>query len=169
MKWNEQGSQDAARYAVVPRTLVFLTYGEEVLLLRGATDKRLWPGRLNGVGGHVEPGEHPLDGARREVLEETGLAVTDLRLRAIVHVQGQGASPGVMLFVFVGRAPSREVRPGREGALAWYPISALPRDELMADLAELLPRALDERRFTFGLYRPDPATGQLSFQFESES
>lgn len=164
MKWSEQGT---ARYVVVPRTLTFLTHGEEVLLLRGAPDKRLWAGKLNGVGGHVEPGEHPLDGARREVLEETGLAVQDLRLRAIVHVQGQGASPGVMLFVFVGRAPSRKVRPSREGSLAWYPIARLPRDELVEDLAELLPRALVEGRFTFGLYRADPTSGWLSFQFDA--
>ncbi len=160
MKWNEQGIQDTARYAVVPRTLTFLTCGEEVLLLRGAADKIIWAGKLNGVGGHVEPDEHPLDGARREVLEETGLVVPDLRLRAIVHVQGRGGAPGVMLFVFVGRAPSRKVCPGREGSLAWYPVE---------DLVELLPRVLDERRFTFGLYRADPSSGRLSFQFDTVS
>lgn len=29
-------------------------------------------GKLNGIGGHVEEGEHPLDAMRREFREETG-------------------------------------------------------------------------------------------------
>jgi len=45
------------RYQLIPRTLIFLTRGESVLLLKGASHKRLWAERYNGVGGHVEQGE----------------------------------------------------------------------------------------------------------------
>ena len=38
----------------------------EVLLLRGAADKRLWANRYNGLGGHVEAGEDVLSAAKRE-------------------------------------------------------------------------------------------------------
>jgi len=141
MKWDEQGI-DSERYAVSPRTLVFLTHGPDVLLLRGAPDKRRWAGKLNGVGGHIEPGEDPLAGALREVQEETGLAVPALELRALVHVSERSAATGVMLFVYVGRAPRRAVRSGIEGELAWYPMNRLPLDELVEDLVLLLPRAL---------------------------
>ena len=165
MKWDEQGLGRSVRYAVVPRTLCFLVEGEEVLLLRGAADKPLWAGRLNGVGGHIESGEDPLTNARREVQEETGLVVRDLSLRAVVHVATSDAKQGVMVFVFVGRAPSRAVRASSEGELGWYPINRLPWAELVDDLRELLPRVLGEgMSLVYGCYRAD-ASGQMAFGF----
>ncbi|MBN2391881.1 MAG: NUDIX domain-containing protein, partial [Anaerolineae bacterium] len=81
-------------YTVIPRVLVFLTRGDEVLLLRGAPDKKLWAGKYNGLGGHIEPGETPHQAAVREVAEEAGLTVTALTLRAVVHVT-LAPAPGV--------------------------------------------------------------------------
>ena len=52
-------------YSLVPRTLIFLTCGENVLLLKGAPQKRLWAGQYNGVGGHIERGEDVLSSVLR--------------------------------------------------------------------------------------------------------
>jgi 8-oxo-dGTP diphosphatase len=167
VRFEEQGTA-RARYTVVPRSLCFLVHGEELLLLRGATDKRLWAGKLNGVGGHIETGEDPLASARREVKEETGLVVQELSLRAVVHVGGKTAMPGVILFVFVGSAPSRKVDPSHEGTLAWYPLRALPWDEMVPDLPVLLPRLFGHDAsdgILFGFYGED-ASGGLAFQFQ---
>src|SRR5512136_3499234 len=91
------------RYSVVPRVNCFLRHGRDVLLLKGAPDKRIWAGRYNGLGGHVERDEDPLAAARREIREEAGLEVGELRLGGIVHVcLAQG--PGVLLFLFTGEA-----------------------------------------------------------------
>lgn len=166
MRLEDQGV-DPGRYAVIPRTLTFLTHGDDVLLLRGAPTKRLWAGRLNGVGGHLEPGEDVLGSARREVREETGLEPGELSLRAVVHVRGADDLPGVILFVFVGRAPSRQVRPSREGHPEWHPRDALPRGELVEDLYEMLPRVLADgagRRVVYAHYAPGEG-GTLEFRF----
>jgi 8-oxo-dGTP diphosphatase len=166
MKWDEQGTAHNARYTVVPRTLSFLIHGDDVLLLRGAAKKRLWPGKLNGVGGHLEPREDPLTSARREIYEETGLVVHDLTLRGIVHISDQEDTPGVLLFVFTGTAPSREVRSSDEGDLAWYPHQALPWAELVEDLRLLLPKVLGQEpaALIYGHYAMD-AAGQMAFYF----
>ena len=49
----------------------------EILLIRRAPD-RLYPGLWQCVTGKLEAGERIVDGALREVAEETGLGATDL-------------------------------------------------------------------------------------------
>ena len=166
MNWQEQGTIGTDRHTVVPRTLTFLTCRGQVLLLRGAPDKRIWANRLNGVGGHLEPGEDALTGARREVREETGLEVDALTLRAVVHISGPAGDAGVMMLVFVGVVETLDVSSNEEGELVWYPIGGWPAEELVDDLPKLLPRVLDSRRgTTFGCYDPDPATGRMRMRF----
>jgi 8-oxo-dGTP pyrophosphatase MutT (NUDIX family) len=51
--------------------------GFEFLVLRRSTGGRS-PGAWEAVHGHLEEGERPVDGARRELLEETGLTPSAL-------------------------------------------------------------------------------------------
>lgn len=132
------------RYRTTPRTLCFVTHADAVLLLQGAPDKRLFPGAWNGVGGHVEAGEDVYASARREIREETGLEVSDLRLSGVVNVpDAERATEGVLLFVFRAASPSRAVRASPEGRLAWIPRGELEALPLVEDLPLLLPRVLD--------------------------
>ena len=167
MLWDEQGTRTGRRHVVVPRTLIFVTHGREVLLLRGAPTNRIWPGKLNGIGGHIEAHEDVYASARREIAEETGLDVKALTLRGIVHVAHPERDPGVMLMVFTGEAPSKEVRASPEGELIWYPLDALPEDDLVQDLPLLLPRLFApgaQERMIYGRYSVDDA-GEMSFPF----
>lgn len=151
------------RALVIPRTLVFLRHGDDVLLLRGAPTKRLWAGRYNGLGGQVEPGETILAAALREVAEEAGLAAGDLAglaLRALIVIEGATAANGVLLCVFVGAARTRAVAPSREGTPEWIPIAELDRVDLV-DGDRLLPRLLEADRLLFGHQRVD-AAGRVS-------
>lgn len=139
----DQGAaQGRARYQVIPRTLCFITWGDEVLLLRGGPHKRLWAGRYNGVGGHVEPGEDIHTATLREVQEETGLSVHDLRLRGVVHVDAGDPRVGILFFVFTARAASRAVGSSPDGDLEWWPTDRLPVADMVEDLPILLPKVL---------------------------
>jgi 8-oxo-dGTP diphosphatase len=141
------------------------------LLLRGAPTKRIWANKLNGIGGHIEPGETPIEGACREIREETGLAVEALDLRAIVHVDGNASYPGVILFVYTGQALTHQVCACDEGTLGWYPLDELPWAEMVEDLKELLPLLLEERsseaagHIIYGNYVSDQQ-GRVHFRFE---
>src|SRR5713226_3919375 len=104
------------RYTVIPRVLCFVTSGEDVLLLKGAPDKKLWAGKYNGLGGHVERGESVPAAAQREILEESGLAVTDLRLCGVITIDLE-AELGISLFVFTAKAASRQFAASAEGTL----------------------------------------------------
>jgi len=145
-----QDQKTQGRYCAVPRVLVFLTRGDQVLLLQGGATK-WFAGRFNGVGGHVEPGEDVLSAARRETQEETGLSVTDFDLGAIIHVQA-GTAPGVMVFVFTAEAPTGEVVESDEGTLTWVSRETLPALPLLEDLRWLLPRLWQRRPHSSPLY-----------------
>lgn len=167
MRWSEQGAS-SGRYAVIPRSLCFLVNQGDVLLLRGAPSKRLWANKLNGIGGHLEPGETPIEGARREISEECGIEAPALKLRGIVHVCAPKDAQGIMLFVYVGNTTSRTVWSGPEGRLEWHPLEALPEQELVEDLPELIPRVItaQEGELVYGLYTPD-ASGRMTFHFQA--
>ena len=129
-------------YQVIPRTLCFITHGDDVLLLLGSAKKRLWAGRYNGLGGHVEPGEDIHTSVLREVREEADLELHNLRLRGVVHADAGDPVTGILFFVFTAEADSRDVRHSEEGALEWWPVNALPTTLLVEDLPLLLPKVL---------------------------
>ncbi len=129
------------RYMLIPRTLIFLTQGEKVLLLKGAPHKRLWANRYNGVGGHIERGEDVISAARRELSEETGLDPACLWLCGTITIDTQQV-PGIGLFVLRGDCESGEPRSSLEGTPEWVPISKIQELPLVEDLAILLPRIL---------------------------
>ncbi|MDI6694759.1 MAG: NUDIX domain-containing protein [Anaerolineales bacterium] len=154
------------RYALVPRTLIFLTRGERVLLLKGAAHKRLWAGRYNGIGGHVERGEDILSAAHRELFEETGLIVPDLRLCGVITIDAAQEN-GVVVFVLRGECPFGEVTPSAEGELEWVRRQDLATLPLVEDLQVLLPRALaaSPTDAPFSAHYAYDATGKLQIRF----
>ena len=129
------------RYTVIPRTLVFITRTDSVLLLRGSPHKRLWANKYNGIGGHVERDEDIYAAALREVREETGLEVENLRLVGLINIDGDQPT-GILLFVFTAEARSGEPLPSDEGTPEWIARDQLAQIDLVEDLPIILPRAL---------------------------
>jgi 8-oxo-dGTP diphosphatase len=154
------------RYQVVPRTLIFITHDERVLLLKGAPTKKIWANLYNGVGGHVEPGESILAAAQREAAEEVGL--TDLqnwKLCGTVHIETDDPTTGILLFVFRAVSSDEAVRASREGTPEWVDWTALSPESMVEDLPYLLPRVLamspDELPFHGRYYYDDQDRWQI--------
>lgn len=142
---NEQGANATEnRWLTIPRTLSFVLNGDDVLLMKRAPHKRVFPNRYNGVGGHVERDEDPLTSAKREIKEETGLDVRDLDLCAVYNIDA-GEATGIVLFVFTALSDSREVVANDEGTLHWVPQSVIMQLDLVEDLPIILPRILARR------------------------
>jgi 8-oxo-dGTP diphosphatase len=135
------------RYKLIPRTLIFLVCEQHILLLKGAANKRLWPNRYNGVGGHIERGEDVLSAAKRELVEETGLRIDSLWLCGTVTVD-TGENTGIGIYVFKGESNSTlklissRTSHSQEGILEWVPLEQLNNLSLVEDLPVLLPKVL---------------------------
>lgn len=138
MPSSDQGI-DEKRYRVIPRTLIFITCDDRVLLIKGNPDKRIWANRYNGIGGHIENGENVLSAARRELVEETGLQGVPLRLAGTVMVD-IGGLLGICIFVFQGTSATQNVRPSEEGSLEWVEVSKINTLPLVEDLPILIPK-----------------------------
>lgn len=137
---HDQGADATTnRWLTIPRTLCFVTNGNDVLLMKRAAHKRVYPGCYNGVGGHLERDEDPQSGAIREIREETGLDVQHIRFRGAYNIDA-GEVTGILLFVFTAEAMSREVVECDEGSLHWVPVDSAQDLPLVEDLPLLWPR-----------------------------
>lgn len=139
---------DRARFAAIPRTLTFVLYGDDVLLMKRGAHKKAFPNKYNALGGHIERGEDAYTSALREVYEESGLTLHDVQLCGVSLINLPDNPPGdgaIILFVYVGLAESRAVTDSAEGSLHWIARDALPSlaGSLVEDVPVYLGRALD--------------------------
>ena len=100
-------------------TLCYLERGDEYLMLHRIKKKNdenhdKWI----GVGGKFEAGESPEDCMHREILEETGLTVTNYRYRGIVTFVSDIYETEYM-HLFTVTDWTGEARECDEGELAW--------------------------------------------------
>lgn len=112
-------------------TLVYCVRDGQVLLIERIKDP--FPGSWVAPGGKIEHGESPVDGALRELREETGLRATRAELRGVITETSPRDDWQWLLFAYVVQDISGEVdSDGREGALRWWPLSSW-RDIPMPD------------------------------------
>lgn len=130
----------------IESSLCVITDGDRILLLRKATG--IGEGKWYPTGGKVRSWETPEAGVAREVFEETGLHVTNLRHHGEVACYfGRGASPMWVVQIFSTSDFKGSLEESGEGALRWFPISEIPYDEMWEDDRHWLPLLLEGKRF----------------------
>ena len=112
---------------------VGLVKGNTILVgQRRDNDKWTFP------GGHMDKGETPLEAAKRELKEETGLSVESLRLLKAEKFKSPNTGKEIVVYAFTGGARGNEIAfnaldPDKEfKQLKWVPLAA--------DTDELLPK-----------------------------
>ncbi len=138
-------------YAVAADVVTVASFddGDRVLLIRRANPPPGWA----IPGGFVQPDEDLPDAARRELLEETGVAVDWLiQIGAYGHPDRdpRGRTIGVVYGTRLGEAPA--LMAGDDAADArWFPVDQLP-EEIAFDHRDILQDAVARLR---GVITPD--------------
>ena len=115
--------------------------GRYLMLHRVKKDRDVNRDKWVAVGGHFEENESPEDCVCREVLEETGLTLTDYRYCGIITFVSDRWE-GEYMHLFHARAFTGELRDCDEGVLEWVPkerVRSLPQwagDRIFLDLME---------------------------------
>lgn len=101
-------------------TLIYLENDLNQYLMLHRTKKAndINHGKWIGIGGKFEYGESPMECLEREVLEESGQALSTTFFRGVVTFIYANQEP-MYIFLYTGKLENNEVGETREGDLAW--------------------------------------------------
>ena len=119
--------------------LCFIVKDGRILLIR--KKRGLGAGKINGPGGKIEPGETALASAIREAQEEIGVTPLGVEERGVLSFQfADGYS--LHCAVFLAHDLAGEPIETAEATPLWFPVDAIPFDEMWADDRHWLPAML---------------------------
>lgn len=135
--WNYPALPDGVTGYAVGFAISGDTDTPNVLLIEKARPE--WQaGKLNGIGGHIEPGETPHQAMRREFKEETGL---------LIHSWGHFLTmefPGAVIWFFRTRVSQDTLDKAEsltDEKVICMNIDAVTRNNIIPNLAWLVPLA----------------------------
>lgn len=114
-------------------TLCYICRENQILMLhRNKKQNDINKDKWIGVGGKFLEGESPDECLLREVKEETGLTLTDYRLRGVITFLTEDPAQGEYMYLFTATGFAGELTECNEGELAWVDrefINRLPKWE----------------------------------------
>ncbi|UCD44979.1 MAG: 8-oxo-dGTP diphosphatase [Candidatus Bathyarchaeota archaeon] len=142
-------------------TVTIIRQGDKILLQRKSSG-RFGGGKWNGPGGKLQPNETPEECAAREVHEETGLAIANLRHHgALKHYFGDTDEPTWTVHQFSTSDYEGEPKESEEGELRWFHVDEIPYKEMWQDDEHWLPLLLQEKDFAGEFHFNENATQLL--------
>lgn len=142
---------------------------DKSLLLQKKSKGLFGEGKWNGVGGKLESNERPEDCAKREVREETGLRISNLKFHGVLNFYfGSRKQIDWAVHVFSTSVFEGKLRSSKEGNLRWFNFEDIPFDEMWEDDRYWLPLVLRGKSFHGNFYFDKEGKTILDFELKSE-
>lgn len=147
-------------------TLCYVRRGENTLMLRRVKKSNdIHHGKWNGLGGKFEAGETPEECVAREVLEESGLQVSQLHLSGFLSFPEFKDGVDWYVFVFTAVSEGGETIDSEEGELEWIPNDKLCDLTLWEGDYYFLPWIAERRFFSAKFVYRDKKLIEHSVEF----
>lgn len=115
---------------------------EHVLLIHKT--RPAWQvGKVNGLGGKIEPGEDMYDCITREIREESALETKKDQWVFIGNISSDTVSLDVLGYVYEGSL--EDAQTVEDEVVAWFPVASLPSN-IISNLSWLIPMTIDKIR-----------------------
>lgn len=105
-------------------------------------------GRWNGFGGKVEQQESIEEAAKREVLEEAGIRVRNMKKTGVIEFAFKNEPDFLEVHVFCASEFTGEPTESDEMRPQWFPVGEIPYASMWPDDALWLPLLLAGKKFT---------------------
>ena len=105
-------------------------------------------GKWNGLGGKFELGESPEECAIREIKEESGLDVINVKMKGIITFPMFDGKDDWYVFLFVADQFSGELIDSPEGKLEWVPTEKLTEINLWDGDKIFIPWLFEDKFFS---------------------
>lgn len=124
----------------------FIKKGDKYLMLHRHPGKKIMPDVWMAPGGHREFNEGLFETARREVMEETGLKIKNLKLKAVGNAYLKDLDQEFFFFMVLADYDSGVLKQKiDDGEFVWLSKEeVLALDNLLAELKKVLPHILSE-------------------------
>ena len=124
----------------------FVKKGNKYLMLHRSPDKKIMPNVWMAPGGKREFNEGLFECARREIKEETGLAIRNLRVKVTGNAYLKDLDTEIYFhFVFADYLSGEVTQFAKDGELIWLtPVEIGKLDNLLSEIHELVPNLFKE-------------------------
>ena len=120
------------------------------LMIRRSPLKKYYPDYLHAIGGKVDLNEEPLVAAKRELMEEAGVEVINLKLEAVVSEvileKDEVYDSNWQVFYFSGDYEAGELKTTEEGELLWLTPEQIKKDKLSDSFREISEYIFDPNK-----------------------
>ena len=122
--------------------------GKTLMLYRNKKENDYHEGKWNGLGGKFEPGESPEECAVREIEEESGLIVKNIKMKGFITFPMFDGKEDWYVFAFVIDEFEGELIDSPEGQLEWIPNDKLKELNLWDGDQIFIPWLFQEEFFS---------------------
>lgn len=130
-------------------TSTYLTKDNKTLFLvrKKENDHSHIQGIFLPIGGKVEESESLEESAKREVLEESGIRINSLNLKAILYIIGQGGTDDLTIFIFESADFRGRPRSGKEGSFIWISNEEIEKKANLYEGDKILLKLMKDHSF----------------------
>lgn len=138
-------NQDPHIHNLVVCANVFVRKDNKYLLLKRSPMKKYAPDVIHPIGGKVDLDEDPYTAGQRELFEEAGIKVKNMRLEAVLTeiAPVKGEPYNWVIFHFSADYDSGEIKKTEEGELVWLTAEEIPQQKLFPSLRAVVENILN--------------------------